>query len=49
LLSDFPPFGRAFLTSFYGKGATKFDELSDIPTISHNCPAHCEVELFEEN
>jgi hypothetical protein len=25
--------GGSFLTSFYGNGATKFDGLSDIPTI----------------
>jgi hypothetical protein len=27
--------GDLFLTSFYGNGATKFDGLSDIPTISN--------------
>jgi hypothetical protein len=27
--------GGSFLTSFYGNGATKFDWLSDIPTISN--------------
>ena len=64
--------GGSFLISFYGNGATKFDGLSDIPTISNfleisakgtvsrkqtvkiptisrNCSAHCDVELFEEN
>jgi len=27
--------GGSFLISFYGNGATKFDGLSDIPTISN--------------